>query len=211
MHSPTKRPKLSRESIVQCAIEIAGSGGLDSLSMRALADAMDVGVMSLYRYVADKSELIQEMTAEITHRHPYPAIPNVAWQQRVITAANIDWELYHQHPWLVLSLTSPRVSSSPESQESLRWLTTAFTDAGASLVAARAASITVWNLLAGSALALVADHLAQVPDKRHPIQIPDDRWETARRLLMTGIQIICDGIQQRQPRVNEPVPEGSSR
>uniref|UniRef100_UPI0012FFF5ED TetR/AcrR family transcriptional regulator n=1 Tax=Mycobacteroides abscessus TaxID=36809 RepID=UPI0012FFF5ED len=47
-------PRLTLESIVGKAIEIADSDGLSGVSMRKIADALGVGAMSLYRHVADK-------------------------------------------------------------------------------------------------------------------------------------------------------------
>jgi AcrR family transcriptional regulator len=51
------KPALSRDAIVAAALEIARKEGVDALSMRRLAQALDTGPASLYVYVADRDEL----------------------------------------------------------------------------------------------------------------------------------------------------------
>ena len=61
------RLPLNRERILVAAVEVADTGGLDSLTMRGLADALDVEAMSLYYHVANKEALLDgvaEMAVE---------------------------------------------------------------------------------------------------------------------------------------------------
>jgi AcrR family transcriptional regulator len=51
------KPALSREAIVDAALEIVGEEGIDALSMRRLAQALDTGPASLYVYVANRDAL----------------------------------------------------------------------------------------------------------------------------------------------------------
>src|SRR5919197_304721 len=51
------KPALSREAIVAAALEIARTEGVEALSMRRVASALDTGPASLYVYVADRREL----------------------------------------------------------------------------------------------------------------------------------------------------------
>jgi AcrR family transcriptional regulator len=51
------KPPLSREAIVAAALEIARTEGIEALSMRRVAQALDTGAASLYVYVADRDEL----------------------------------------------------------------------------------------------------------------------------------------------------------
>jgi AcrR family transcriptional regulator len=53
---PAKSP-LSRESIVEAALAITREEGLDAVSMRRVAQALDTGPASLYVYVANRDEL----------------------------------------------------------------------------------------------------------------------------------------------------------
>src|SRR3954452_25169642 len=51
------KPPLSRDAIVASALEIARTEGVEALSMRRVAQALDTGPASLYVYVADRREL----------------------------------------------------------------------------------------------------------------------------------------------------------
>jgi AcrR family transcriptional regulator len=51
------KPPLSRDAIVAAALEIARTDGVEALTMRRVADALDTGPASLYVYVADRREL----------------------------------------------------------------------------------------------------------------------------------------------------------
>src|ERR1051325_3501285 len=55
---PTERVTLNAEQIVRTAIELADDEGAQALTMRGVAGRLGVGVMSLYRYVAGRDELI---------------------------------------------------------------------------------------------------------------------------------------------------------
>src|SRR4051794_40129799 len=55
---PQTQPSgLSRERILEVALEIAEGEGIDALSMRRLAQELDVWPMSVYRYFQDKDAL----------------------------------------------------------------------------------------------------------------------------------------------------------
>ena len=53
------KPALSREAIVDAGLAIVREEGIDALTMRRLAQALDTGPASLYVYVANRDELWQ--------------------------------------------------------------------------------------------------------------------------------------------------------
>ena len=55
------RQRLTRERILRAAIAHADAGGLETLTMRSLADLLGVAPMALYRHVANKDDLIDAM------------------------------------------------------------------------------------------------------------------------------------------------------
>ncbi|MEV4575480.1 TetR/AcrR family transcriptional regulator [Nonomuraea jabiensis] len=61
---PTPSP-LSRERIVRAAIDLADREGLDAVSLRKVAAALDAGPMRLYGYLATKEELLDLMVDEV--------------------------------------------------------------------------------------------------------------------------------------------------
>ncbi|REK22381.1 MAG: TetR family transcriptional regulator [Actinobacteria bacterium] len=52
------RTPLSRDRVLSAAIEVADEGGLEALTMRGLAERLDVEAMSLYYHVANKEALL---------------------------------------------------------------------------------------------------------------------------------------------------------
>jgi AcrR family transcriptional regulator len=57
----TMRPPLTRERILRAAVALADRSGVESLSMRKLAQELDVVPMALYRHVANKDEMLGGM------------------------------------------------------------------------------------------------------------------------------------------------------
>lgn len=56
-----RRNRLSRERVLLAAIAQADAGGLDELTMRKLAEVLEVAPMALYRHVANKDDLVDAM------------------------------------------------------------------------------------------------------------------------------------------------------
>ena len=56
---------LTRERLVEAALELINQEGLDALSMRALADRLDVKAASLYWHVRDRRELLELLAESI--------------------------------------------------------------------------------------------------------------------------------------------------
>ena len=55
------RTPLSRERVLRAAVALADRDGLESLTMRKLADELGAGAMSLYHYVPGKEQLLAGM------------------------------------------------------------------------------------------------------------------------------------------------------
>jgi TetR/AcrR family tetracycline transcriptional repressor len=80
------RGTLTRDQIVNSALTLADQDGIESLSMPRLAAQLDCGVMTIYRYVADKGELLDAMAhsglADLHLSRPLPTDPAgvmIAW------------------------------------------------------------------------------------------------------------------------------------
>ena len=73
---PAKAP-LSREAVVDAALEVCRADGLDAVTMRRVAAELDTGAASLYVYVRNREELERAMSdrvaASIELESPDPA------------------------------------------------------------------------------------------------------------------------------------------
>src|SRR6204780_4301823 len=62
---PAKAP-LSEDAVVDAALAILTSEGLDAVTMRRVAATLDTGAASLYVYVAGREGLLQAMLDRVT-------------------------------------------------------------------------------------------------------------------------------------------------
>ena len=67
------RIPLSRERVLQAAIELADEGGIEALTMRKLARALGVEAMSLYNHVANKGDLVDGIVDLVISEVELPA------------------------------------------------------------------------------------------------------------------------------------------
>lgn len=71
--SGRSRDRLTRDRVLRAAIAHADAHGLEALSMRTLAELLDVAPMALYRHVADKDDLIDAMVDAVFAEIGVPA------------------------------------------------------------------------------------------------------------------------------------------
>mgnify|MGYP006273951693 CR=1 FL=1 len=55
---PGRKPTRSREEFIEAALAYADAHGLEALTLKALGDALGASTTAVYRYFADKSDLI---------------------------------------------------------------------------------------------------------------------------------------------------------
>lgn len=97
---PPDRPvpaPLSRDRIVRAAIRLADAHGLDAVSLRKVAAALDVGPMRLYGYIATKEELL-DLMVDAVHAEIRPTGDD--WRQALRSLAEATRRAVHQHEWL---------------------------------------------------------------------------------------------------------------
>src|SRR4051812_37839034 len=82
--SQTQPSGLSRERILGAALDIAQKDGIEALSMRRLAQELDVWPMSLYRYFQDKDALLDAMAADAAGAVARPR-GSAAWRTQIRT------------------------------------------------------------------------------------------------------------------------------
>lgn len=107
--APVPEGELTRERIIAAAIALADAEGLSALSMRAVAARLGVAVMSIYRYIRGKDDLVLLMADAAYGEESYPTDVPQGWRPRIELSARTLWILYRRHPWLaqVGSLTRP--------------------------------------------------------------------------------------------------------
>lgn len=115
-HTRAGRSGLTLAAIIEAAIAIADAEGLDAVSMRRVAERLNVGAMSLYTHVPGKGELTDLMfdtvAGELYADVDEPSRQPGNWQEALRFIARRNWELYGRHPWL-LQLSHARPVMGP--------------------------------------------------------------------------------------------------
>jgi AcrR family transcriptional regulator len=76
---------LSRTAIVDAALRLLDADGLDAVSMRRVAQALDTGPASLYVYVANREELLALVYDRIIGEVDLSEHDGVDWRERLTT------------------------------------------------------------------------------------------------------------------------------
>jgi AcrR family transcriptional regulator len=103
------REPLSRERILRAAVALADHGGVESLSMRRIAQELGVVPMALYKHLANKEELLDGMV-DVVVGEIDPPLDAADWKtairERVLSARRA----LLRHPWasrVIESRTDP--------------------------------------------------------------------------------------------------------
>ena len=93
-----ERERLRRERILATAVALADGGGVDSISMRRIAQELGVVPMALYKHVANKDELLDGMI-DVVVGEIDPPIAGADWKttmrERILAARRV----LLRHPW----------------------------------------------------------------------------------------------------------------
>jgi AcrR family transcriptional regulator len=100
------RRGLSIDAVVDAATAIADAEGLDAVTMRRVAQALEVVPMTLYTYVPGKAELLDLMLDAAYARMPRTDTTGRPWRDRVTAIAEENRALYERHPWAALVSTA---------------------------------------------------------------------------------------------------------
>jgi AcrR family transcriptional regulator len=103
-----KPAPLSREQIVQAAIELADEGGIDAVSIRRIAARLGVGATTLYWHVRSKSDLYELMFDAAFSELPLPE-PTGDWRKDLREVTLSGHEIFRRSPWLILIGIQPSV------------------------------------------------------------------------------------------------------
>ena len=153
----TQRPPLTRETIVDAAIHIAGRDGLAKLSMRNLAAEVGFEVMSLYTHVSNKADLHSGMVERCVEQLEMPEIDEDFQWRTALRAHSMSLKaMFERNPWSV-DLWA-RSNPGPRRFDLMEWQLKAFATSGLSEQDAHTAFHALFNhtvgyMLLGQAMA----------------------------------------------------------
>jgi AcrR family transcriptional regulator len=105
------RVPLSRERILSTALALADKDGLDSVSMRQVAQGLGVEAMSLYKHVANKDDILDGLVELVVAKMSVPSA-NTEWKEALRERAYTVRKILNSHPWAA-NLLESRTNAGP--------------------------------------------------------------------------------------------------
>jgi AcrR family transcriptional regulator len=99
--APRRRAPLTRERVLQAALQLADAGGFHSLSMRKVAAKLRVEAMSLYNHVAGKEDIVDGLVDIVFGEIDVPDPGTVDWKTAMRSRAISVRDALNRHRWAV--------------------------------------------------------------------------------------------------------------
>jgi AcrR family transcriptional regulator len=100
------RLPLTRDRILQAALQLADDSGIQSLTMRKLGETLGFEAMSLYNHVANKDDVLDGML-DLVLVECEPPSPSGDWATAIRNSAISVHEALRRHPWACTLLMAP--------------------------------------------------------------------------------------------------------
>ncbi|WP_414938917.1 TetR/AcrR family transcriptional regulator [Amycolatopsis sp. cmx-11-51] len=168
---PPNRPvpvPLSRERIVRAAIQLADADGLDGVSLRKIATALDVGPMRLYGYIESKDELL-DLMVDAVHAGIQPS--GDGRREVLRSLAETTRHAAHEHEWLA-DLLGGRPRLGPHALATSECVLAAMDGAGLDVVMPVVAAVNAYVI--GAVRREIAERRAE-----RATGIDKRRWQVA--------------------------------
>jgi AcrR family transcriptional regulator len=104
------RPGLTKERVLEAAVELVDRDGLGALTMRRLGGELAVEAMSLYKHVANKDEILDGIIERVVAEIEIPADSGdwrAAMRRRAVSARDV----LSRHSWAIGLLETRRTMS----------------------------------------------------------------------------------------------------
>lgn len=128
--STDRRARLDRSKVVEAAVALADARGLDAVSMRNVAERLNVTPMALYKHVADRSDLVDGMLDDVLERLS-PSPGGEDWRHTVRARILAARAVLAIHPW-VREAIETRQQATPRTLAHMDSLMEAMFDGGLS-------------------------------------------------------------------------------
>src|ERR671914_2381584 len=116
MEQPTTRragrkPKVSREQVLDAALELADEGGLAAVTMANVGAQLGVEAMSLYRHIGNKEEMLDGLVDRVFAEIEVPA-DATDWRDALRRRAVSAHDALRRHSWAI-GLMESRAQPGP--------------------------------------------------------------------------------------------------
>src|SRR5262245_2654733 len=100
------RDTLTRDQIVDAAIELLDADGLEGLNMRALGARLDSAATAVYWHVGDKDNLVALAGDKVWHEIALPDLAATDWRTAAASMATGLRAMLARHTWVVQAFGS---------------------------------------------------------------------------------------------------------
>ncbi|HUG47615.1 MAG TPA: TetR/AcrR family transcriptional regulator [Candidatus Limnocylindria bacterium] len=209
-----RRGRVDRDRVLNAALQLADSSGVDSLTMARIGRRLGVEAMSLYRHVRNKEDvldgIVDRVFAEIE-----PPSASAGWKQAMRDRALSVRAVLARHPWAI-GLLESRLTPGPANLGHRDAVLAVLFDAGFSSATATHIYNTLDSYIYGFALQeaslpfSTADELAEVGELLLA-QVPAEQYphlaRVGRELLAAGfdyaaefewgLDLLLDALERR--------------
>ncbi|OIJ88670.1 TetR family transcriptional regulator [Streptomyces sp. MUSC 14] len=203
-------PPLTRERIVQAAVALLDEQGMDRLTMRHLAERLQVGATTLYWHVATKGDVIDLAVDAIFGETRLPGQRAEHPRDDIVALVTTWRQAMLRHPWAATLPARQRPLMGPNFLAWMEFLQSALVRAGLTGKRLNAATWALYNHVMGatatqSSLQLSAEEARlgqeylesrrdQYPTVAANDYISDVDWDTS---FTVGLELLLDGIDAR--------------
>jgi TetR/AcrR family tetracycline transcriptional repressor len=182
---------LGRDLVVKGALELLDGGGLEALTMRALAERLGVKAASLYWHVRDKEQLLALVDEAISAEIQLPS-PTLPWRQRLEEVMRAWREVLVAHRDSARVALGRGIASDPATLSVLEFVLAALVQAGLSAEDAAAAGFMLASYVPGfvtqetaarGALAATGTHAEEAGEE---LRLPGRGHKAAVLVLAAG-------------------------
>lgn len=117
-----------RQEILDVALALADEGGLNAVTMRAIARRLGVTAMALYPHVASKDDLLDGLVGRLLQEVTLPG-KTLPWGDRLRALGHATRDLARRHP-AVMPLLFTRPAVTPDALRVVDAIFAALLDAG---------------------------------------------------------------------------------
>lgn len=187
---------LSRERVLLAAMRLADEGGIESLSMRKVAQELGVQAMSLYNHIANKDDMVDGIVDIVISEIEVPDL-KLDWKTAMRRRAISAHEVLLRHPWATMAIVS-RINVGPSMLRYVNATLGCLCEAGFSLKLADYA----WNAIDSHIYGFTLQELnypvdtsefAETAESFLP-HVPADQYPYSRRLMQHVIEDDYDGV-----------------
>jgi AcrR family transcriptional regulator len=212
------RATLTREQIVEAAIELLDADGLDGLSMRQLGERLGNAATAVYWHVTSKDNLITLAGDAVWAEIDLPDLDAVDWRSAATAMAQDLYAMIVRHPWLVPAMSTHLIYGPGKARHDDHCLAL-FEAAGFSRRDADHAAMVVFTFVLGAALGATSevawrqrlrriggderaavDRMVEIARQFPRLSARGEAWTvTPEEELTAGVRTILDGLAARLP------------